>query len=202
MEPDGRAMNRTARTCANAYKLLESGHISVDDIQGIPVSSALEVVERVMSRLDTIERNAKGTGMTADDKVKASKGVINAGKQTIKDVREGKVANRDIRSTVDAHTFANVKGTKAELPLFRAFGKALTDQVYRYLRNDAVAEKLEQVVEALPQIVAEDDLSLVRQIGFDLEELESRSKNWRKKLKLPSEANVTPIQNRRIEGRV
>ena len=80
--------------------------------------------------------------------------------------------------------------------MFRLFGKALTDQIDRMLRSDGAAEKLQHVVEALSQITQEADKSIVRQLGFDLKELELRAANWRSRLDLQKVVKLTTLEDR------
>lgn len=197
MEADGEHMSMPARTCSNAMRLIEDGHMTRSDLAGIPVSAAFNVVERVVSRMEAVDKRAKVTGQTPHQREQIKKHIAQGGRQTVKEVRDGTVAARDVRNKVDANTYGSAKGTKSELPLFRAFGKVLTDSIYRTLRNDAMAEKLEQVVDALPQITADDDKDLVRQIGFDLEELEGRSKRWRSKLAAKPAVKLAELEGRR-----
>ena len=175
-------MTMPARTCASAFKLISGGHMSREDISGIPVSSAYHVVERVISRMELVERNAKAAGTSAPQRASIKKRIVEGGKKTIADVREGKVAAKDIRSAVDVNSLADAKGTKDELPIFRVFGKLLTDSIYRMLRSDVAAEKLQHVVEALPLVSDPEDKALVRRIALDLGDLKVRADKWIGKL--------------------
>jgi len=195
VEQDGR-MDLMARTCSAAFKLIGDGRMSRNDIAGIPASAAFNVVERVISRMELVDRSAKNTGTTPQQRERMKKQIAKGGKEVISKVRKGEIAARDVRHEVDTHAVDRSKGTPEELPMFRLFGKALTDQIDRMLRSDGAAEKLQHVVEALSQITQEADKSIVRQLGFDLKELELRAANWRSRLDLQKVVKLTTLEDR------
>lgn len=178
----GMVMNIPARTCADAFKLITAGHMSREDISGIPVSSAYNVVDRVVNRMEMVEKNAKAAGTTPAQRDSIKKRFVEGGKKTIEQIREGTVAQKNIRDTVDDLSREDAKGTKDELPMFRLFGKLLTDSIYKTLRSDVIAEKLQQVVEALPLISDPEDKALVRRIALDLGDMKVRADKWIGKL--------------------
>jgi ParB-like chromosome segregation protein Spo0J len=177
-ERDGQ-LNLLARTCSKAFKLIDANEMRRDDLAGIPVSAAFNVVERVISRMELIERNKT---LKPQEKVTMKRRVVDAGKKTAAGVRDGSVAARDVRSKVDVNFIDSAETPEQRVVDFRTFGKVLTDSIYRTLRTDAIAEKLQATIEVVPLLVDDDDKSMVRQIGFDLDELEKRSKGWRRKI--------------------
>lgn len=184
-EADGQP-TMLARTCRGAMRLIAAGEMSREDISGIPVSAAFNVVERVISRIEAVDRRAKATGNTAAENEAIKKRYVEAGKKTIADVRGGHVAARDVRGRVDENAFVGAKGTKSELPIFRTFGRDLSQQIYRMLRTDGLADKLEQVAKSLPQITLDSDKQLVRTLQSDLHGLADRAGSWERRLAMPA----------------
>jgi hypothetical protein len=191
---NGEELDSTASACFGAHALITAGHMSRDDIAGIPLTSAMQIVQRVNANVERLEKMGKQTGRPAAETEAAKKHVYRGGRETAQKVREGTVAPAKIREQVDTDSYTGAKGTKAQMPLFSMFGKTLTDTIDRMLRVDAASEKLAVVVEALPQITLEEDFAIVRQLKFDLGEVATRAKNWEKRLIADKVVNLTRIE--------
>lgn len=196
----GEQLDDTAEACFGAHFLIEGGHMSREDIAGIPLTSAAKIVQRVNGNVERLEKQAKENSRPKAETEAAKKYIYQGGRETAKKVREGDVAHKAIRHQVDVESFVSAKGTKSEVPLFAAFGKTLTDTIDRMLRSDAAAEKLQMVIDALPQITLEQDWAIVRQLKFDLSEVANRARGWEKRLIADKVVQLTRIEGRKDDA--
>jgi hypothetical protein len=195
---DWDAMNVTAAACNAALHLIEAGHIRRNDLAGLPVFSAREIVERTHSRIERLEKTGREQRHSATAIKEAQHHVATAAKSVAKQAREGKVAVKDLRARVDLEAFKhNAKAAKPS-PLFAAFAKALGDQIQKLLASDSIAEKLVEMQNALHMVVDPLDVTAVKRIDFELENLGERVTEHRKRLDLSKAKNVMPL--RTVEG--
>jgi hypothetical protein len=81
-----------------------------------------------------------------------------------------------LRDQVDLNALRAANKEKVKhAPLFTLYGKALCDSIDRMLKDDSVAEKIDRVVEALPDIEFEADHALIRRLRHELDELSRRA---------------------------
>jgi ParB/RepB/Spo0J family partition protein len=190
--PQG-AMNHAAMACAAGHALLVGGYLSLDDLSGITISAAREIVQRTHSRMEQIERSAAATNTPRKQVESAKKHVAKGAKATARDVKEGRVAQKDIRSTVDTKSFESAATSKVkDTPLFAVFGKALADSIEKMLRSDASSEKLEQIAKSVNKVTMDTDRAVLRQLDYQLSELGIRAEGWRKRL-IPTNEKVVGL---------
>jgi len=178
-------MNDVASAASGALALIEGGHMARDDLEDLSVRVARDIVSRAISRIATIEHDAKLRGAKPKD-VTAAKRIVGRGaKETARQARKGQIPHRDIASAVDANTLEiagkEAKGGKLP-PLFVPYAKLVIDQLAKMLNGDSAVEKLRMVAEALDFIVEPEHRALVRQMGRELEELGNRTRDWRGRL--------------------
>ena len=173
-------IDNSASACASAHALLEGGHLNYDDLRDLNVSNARVLVERLHSRIETIERMTHKPKAQRDE---SKKHFVKATKETAKAVREGKVAHKDIRGAVDTKAMENAQFVKGKpIPDFEIFGRDLADMLRRMLKDDKANEKLALVAKVLPALTEEDDRGTIRMLQFELGELEQRAATHVKKI--------------------
>lgn len=192
---NGVSTTSVADACHAAHQLIEDGHLERDTLAGLSTSAARDIVTRAQARMNQLDKLAAKTNRPAKEVAQAKRHIAKAVKETAKDVRDGKVAQRDIRSTVDVKAYKGTKGEKVVTPLFAAFGKALADGISVMLNKDAAAAKLQNVVEALGMVTLDTDKEIVKRIRFDLGQLGERVETWDQRLAAkPKAASVTPLK--------
>ncbi len=176
-------MNDVASACNAAYLLISAGHLTSSDLRGLTVDAARRIVERAHASIKQVDVVSKAQQLSPRDTNRAKGHVAAAAKAVASRAREGTVALKDLRAEVDMVTFrrANASKTKAS-PLFAVFADALISQINKMLMNDSAAEKLAQIVDAIPHITMAEDTKALRKIDFALAEHEHETAQWRKKL--------------------
>ena len=186
-------MSKTARACASAAKLIDGSWVAADQLRGLSVESVLQICERAVSRMEQIEKTAAKQKLPHKDVAVAKKQVGKAVKKTASDVKEGKIATRDVRSEVDVNTYRFSKEIKRPSPLFATFGAALADSIDKMLVSDSAANRLNAIVESVGIIERPEDLETIRRVDFALSELERRPAVWRKKI-TPTREKVVQLK--------
>ncbi|RLA02082.1 MAG: hypothetical protein DRQ42_01600 [Gammaproteobacteria bacterium] len=194
-------MNDVAQACNAGHVLIEAGYISRDDLQGLSVRSAKDIVGQALSRMKQIDKAAKSTERPAAEVKQAKKHVAKAVKVTAKQVINGEVKSSQVRSRVDVNAFKSASTSKAKpTPLFSVFSKALSNSIDNMLKSDATAEKLAEVVKAVDSITLDEDVAVVKRLDFYLGEVSNRALGWQKKL-IPSKDKVVSITSKRLEDK-
>jgi hypothetical protein len=179
----GDTISPVARACSGAYELIERGHVKRADLCGLSVPMAREVLERAASHAKAMPSGGGGDAQFAA-------GV----KKTIKQVKDGEIAARDIRQAVDKNTGRDRQRPKASKnkPLFSKFAKQLRDSIEIALESDAMAKSLSLIEEAQPHITMREDRELVDDILHGLSKIERRAAEWRTKRLVIKK--VTPLR--------
>jgi ParB-like chromosome segregation protein Spo0J len=176
-------MTPLAATCAAAAALVAGGHLAREDLAGLSVHAAREIVTCAQERIEQLERIARREGHTFTDTKRAQSIVGKAAMLTARDMREGRIAARNLRTEVNLNTLRVARMTKPPrpTPLFARFGQDLCEQIARVLKNDSAAERISEIVKALPMIELEEDHMILRLLHHELDELSRRSlraKRW------------------------
>lgn len=180
---DGRdRLNDTARACDGAYKLINGGHMQRTDFDGVSVKAARQLVEKVLGRIEMLDKLGKKAGRTATEIKTDQKMVANAGRTVARDYREGNVAHKDIRTEVDFRAVKAATKKDKPSPLFAHFAKEVADSIHKMLVDDRAAEKLAEMEKALSLITLEEDRLALRRIDFALAEHEQTTGKWRQRL--------------------
>lgn len=176
-------MSQVARACAGASSLIEQGYLSRDDLKDLSVRTAKDIVERALSRMESIDQSAKLSGAKAKD-VDHAKSMVGKGvKATASEVRGGTVPASKVASRVDVNTLTAAGRAKGKVtPLFAMFGRALIDNIAKLLKSDSISDKLAEITKVIDQVVDEDDRIVLRQLDFELTEVSARAERWRKRL--------------------
>ena len=184
--------NHTARACNDAYELIKAKHLTRKDLRDLSVKSVEAIVARVQARMAEIEEVAKKRNIPRPQIERAKERISSAGRDVAERAREGTVAQRDLRMEIDATAFTAARGATKQL-MFETFGRSLADRIHRFLRDGDVSERLQSVVEALPNITEDEDRAIVRRLDYELAELsEHTCPSWRKKLN--PKGNVVPLR--------
>lgn len=172
----------TARACHGASQLIAGGHMQVTDLDGLSVSAALALVERVLNRIEMLDKLGKKGGRPAKEIESDKKIVANAGRTVARDYREGNVAHKDIRTEIDYRAVKTATKKDKVSPLFAHYAKQVAESIHKMLVDDKVAERLAEVERALPLVTLEEDERALRRMDFALAEHEDTTGKWRKRL--------------------
>lgn len=179
-------MQNIATTCAGALTLIEGGYVERSAFDDLPVHAAREIVGRGLTRMEQIEKAAKIQHAPVKEKEQAKRHVATGVKQTIRDVKEGKVAHREIRTTVDTHTMQaagkEAKDSSRLPPLFSQFCQTLTDTLARTLNGDTISERLRQIAEVIDYVVEPEHKASLRKVTRELDEVSTRARDWNGRL--------------------
>jgi len=175
-------MNYMAEACSSAFSLIQKDYLDRDDLINLRVQDARELLVRASANMKRLDAMGKQGNRPAAEIEKSKKQVAKAVKTTAKQSREGQVAQRDLRSTLDVNTYRLAKEAKVKEPLFAQFGNQLADRISAMLNDDVSAGKLENIIDALDVIENEQDHAVVTSIKANLKGLSERSMRWRSKM--------------------
>lgn len=194
LRDDGPRMNDTAQACATAHSLIEDGHINRNDLRSLSVKAAREIVARASARIEQTKAIAQKTDRPEHEVKQATQAIAKAAQITARQVRDGEVTQKELRSKVDENAYkVAIQSKVKESPLFAAFGTNLVASLEKMLKDDSAAERLQSIVDALPVIRQEQDKEIVRNIDYWLGEVALRAQNWQKKT-VPTSEKVVALK--------
>ena len=185
-------MNQTARACDAAYKLISGGHLRQADFDGLSVRAAVDVAERVVSRIDLIDRLGAKGGRPAREIEADKRHLAGAARSVARDYREGTISRTNIHHEIDYRAVKTATEKQKQSPLFAGFAKEVADSIHKMLVDDRAAEKLAEIEKALPLISMEEDRLALRRIDFAVAEHEQTTGKWRTRL-TPKGEKVVPF---------
>jgi hypothetical protein len=187
-------MSEVAATCSSAHDLIDGNYIKREDLRDLSVKSAREIVARSSARIAEIDKLAKVTQRPAEE-VKAAKELVGkAAVTTAGKVRDGSVAQRDLRSQVDVEAMRHARQDKVKpSPLFAVFAKGLSDSLEKMLQHDAAADRLTEIANAVGMVTMDEDREVLRRVDFNLGEVAARAVKWQKKL-IPAEKKIVSLK--------
>lgn len=186
-------LNDTASACNSAHKLIQGGFLTRKSLDGLAVSAVSDIVTRVVAQHEALEKMAKSTNRPASEIKKAKEASGKAGARVADDLRKGRVAQRDIKTSVDVAAYRHAKEAKAQTPLFAMFGKSVADSISKMLKSDSVGERLQEIHRALGSISTPEDLEIVKRISFECETVSERAVRWSRALSHPGKGKVVPL---------
>ena len=182
-----------AQACNAGHKLIDGGYINRDDLSGMSVTAANDIVTRAVARMEAINKDAKAKSRPKKDADHAKKMVAKGAVATAKQVKAGTIAKKDIKGQVDANAYKAAASSKVKnSPLFSSFGQTLSDRINKMLSTDASAQHLSEIARYASKVVVEDDTATLKRINFELEQLGNRTDAWRKKI-TPTKEKVISI---------
>jgi len=193
------SLNNLASACNAAATLINAGHFARDDLSGMSVSAAREIVERAQSRMEMLDKLGKTGNRPAAEIARDKKHVGNAARTVAKDVREGSINQRNIRSAIDYRAVKSSTTKGKASPLFAAFAKEVADSIDKMLASDNTSVRLSEMVKALPHVTLEEDYAALRRIDFALAEHGELTSKWRSRL-LPKRPVVPLKLLKKAEG--
>lgn len=194
-------LTNVAAACNAAHKLIVAGHLERSSLAGLSVNEAREIVERALAQMTRLDRLAADKKHPHAEVEKAKRHIANAVKDTAKEVREGRVAARDIRTRVDVNAYVRTRQSKKVSPLFDSFGRALAESLSKMVKDDSAAQRLNAIEGALGKIELEADHQIVARILFELERLGERVNKRHDRLsKKPAKATVVALKLLKNEG--
>lgn len=179
-----------ASACSAAARLIRGGYIGRDDLRDLTVHAAEQLCNRMVSQQEMIDRMARRTERPAKEAEQAKKAVGRAGKDVARDVRQGRVADRDIGGRVDVGTLRESRQADKPSPLFKAFARNLLASLDRMLDTDITGEKLREVKEALKLIETDEDLTVVSDLSYVCGKIEKRAAKWKLTFENPTKRVV------------
>jgi hypothetical protein len=186
-------LNNLASACNAAATLINSGHFARDDLSGMSVSAAREIVERAQSRMEMLDKLGKMGNRPAAEIARDKKHVGTAARTVAKDVREGSINQRNIRSAIDYRAAKSSTAKGKASPLFAAFAKEVADSIDKMLVSDNTGVRLSEMVKALPHVTLDEDHAALRRIDFALARHGETTAKWRSRL-LPKGGHVIPLK--------
>jgi hypothetical protein len=174
----GMQMSAVAAACSSAHALVRDGHLSREDLRGLTVSAAREIVIVAHKDISDLQRASDlNNNFTAKDLDQAKKIVGRGARYTAEDVRKGRLAHKDIRTEVRLNVLRDTRRSKPKLlPLFADFSRAVVTKIDRMLHDDRAAKHISQIEAALPNITLEEDHATVRDIHHALDQLAHRAR--------------------------
>jgi len=175
-------MNATAEACAAAYSLIQGGYLDRGDLEGLSTKAAREITTRATTTMQRMDKSHVDPARA----FYAKQHIAIGAQTTARLVREGIVASRDIRGTVEAEAYRSARSARVkDPPLFAMFGKTLAHSIEKVLDTDVNAEKLKEMCKALNKITLEEeeeDQKMVALVYFQLGELKKRAERWHRKI--------------------
>ena len=190
---DHEKLNVTASACHVATKLIEAGHMSRADLADMNVSVAREVVERIHSRIESLDKLGRMGKRPAAEIARDQKHVATAGRQVARDVREGTIGRSHIRQEIDYRAIKSAGAKGKVSPLFAAFAKEVADSIHKMLISDNTSVRLSEMEKALHLVSLEEDRAALRRIDFALAEHGETTARWRERLS-PKGQRVVPLK--------
>lgn len=184
-------LNDTARACHAAYTLIQGGYNSREDFAESTVGAVQKIAERALVRMEQLEEVGRTSARPQREIETAKRHYGRAAADTAKQVREGAIPYRDIRSNVDFK--ASLRAKDRPSPLFAVFANAVADNLKRTINTDADAEKLATIERVLPQISMLEDWESLRRLDVELVNLGERASRWRTRL-TPSREKVVQLR--------
>jgi hypothetical protein len=113
-----------------------------------------------------LDKLSKKGNRPAAEIARDKKHVVTAARTVAKDVREGSINQRNIRSAIDYRAVKSSTAKGKASPLFAAFSKEVADSIHKMLVSDNTSVRLSEMVKALPHVTLEEDHVTLRRIDF------------------------------------
>jgi hypothetical protein len=121
---------------------------------------------RLPPDLRELDKLGKKGNRPAAEIARHKKHVVTAARTVAKDVREGSINQRNIRSAIDYRAVKSLTAKGKASPLFAAFSKEVADSIHKMLVSDNTSVRLSEMVKALPHVTLEEDHATLRRIDF------------------------------------
>lgn len=171
-------LNITARATSAALELVKSGLVERSEFEGLPITTAVRIVEKAQGRIKQMQRTAESQNLSEKLVQEAKQNIGTAVKETTRQAREGKVAQRDLAATVDINIFGAENEAKRQEPLFKKFGTTFADSIGKMLKDDVAVLKLDEIAKVLGRLELEEDKQTLKRIDFELRSLIERAESW------------------------
>jgi hypothetical protein len=175
-------MSPVATACNAAYALIRGNYMTREDLSGLSVRDARDVVVRAQERMEQLEKIAQREGHDRRQADNAKEVIGKAARITARETREGRIASRDIRSSVDVNTLRAAGEEKVyQTPLFAVFGQGLCDSISRMLNSDTAGERINEIEKVVNKLELEEDHAVLRRLHHELDELSHRTQRAKKR---------------------
>jgi ParB/RepB/Spo0J family partition protein len=170
-------LNDTADACSAAASLIAGGYLKRDVLDGLSVDEALRLCTRSWTRMEQLQKAGEKSGRAKRDIEAAKRQVARGAKTTAEQVREGDITIKQVRSAVDSNTHVHAAKLKAKarMPLFAGFARALENQIGKMVFEDSAADKIDEIIKALPNVELEEDRDAVLRLVSALGALSDRA---------------------------
>jgi hypothetical protein len=186
----GDNVTATAAACSTAHSLIQDAHLKRSDLEGLSVDDVEKLTGRTKAAIDRINKQKRPVA----ERKAAIKHVERGAKITARAVKAGDVPSKKIPVTVEREAYDQARAAKKQVaPLFEAFGRRLISNIEKMLAEDSVAEKLDQVVKAIPSLQLEEDKDTVDALNYHLGKLSDRALRYQKAM-IPTKKKVTQLK--------
>jgi hypothetical protein len=188
----GDRLTYVASACHAAHALIVAGHMSREDLTGLQVSNAREILTRAQMRVEQLEKFGARENRPRAEIEEAQAIVGKAAQITARQSREGRISQRQLRNELDLNAM-RVSGAAPvrASPLFAVFGQGLCESIARILATDTTAERILEIEKALPNIELEEDHVVLRRLKHELNELSLRAQRAERRV---SPNKVVPLK--------
>lgn len=178
--------NHAALTCDAASRLIDGGYIKRKQLNGLTITSAREICGHITSQHNQLEKMAKRTGRSPEEVEGVKKELARAGGHIAQGVREGRVAQNDIRGAIDVEAYEHAKESRQQSPLFSQYIKRVAEGIGGMLKSDVYAEKLQQIQDNINNLEMEEDAHGVDVVSLECSHLAKRAEKWAKAMVVPA----------------
>jgi GGDEF domain-containing protein len=183
-------LGKAARAASAALYLIKDGYNTYEDFEGLNVAAAGQIVEQAQSLANRLDHPSPYQTSTPERIEETRKRIAKAVTKTAEQVREGKLAQKDLRAAVDTNIYQFAREAKKQMPSFEAFGKRLADSIEKMLAKDASAKKLREMLKEIDQLDREEDKRVVSRIYVELGYLGERVEKCRRRISAKQEKSV------------
>jgi ParB/RepB/Spo0J family partition protein len=192
-------LNNTAKATSGALKLINAGHLTRADFEGLGTTAVMHLVQKGSALLRETDQFAKENPVAIELLELKRERVIEAVKATAEESRAGGVATDKIPSTVEAHRYSLLQESKRESPDFDAFATRLSNAINKLLIDDVPALHLKETKTAMSGLYHHEDLLALKRIDFALALLIERADEWRNQLTFTPKAITNQLAEQPLQ---
>jgi len=178
-------MTATAKGCSNVLELIEKGYMSRDDLGDLSLRAANDIAQRALSMMETLDQTRKLNPTKQHELVveHEKKVVADAARDTMKDLRQGKIGLMDAGRSIVNKSYHATKLKDALKPLFDKFCYQLAGDIRQVLdKNDVLKRNIEEVIANIQHVTLTKDVIAVSNVSAQLAELRDRVEEFRKRI--------------------
>ena len=177
----------TAQACANTYDLIQQTDVKEKDLSGLSIRRVRNITTTAKNQLKIIDKVAGSDhcNLTPAKAAQAKEVITKAVKITATAARAGKIKDNKISTEVTKQinmiTIASRK-RPAKIPMFSTFGSKVTKSIDRFCNDDALIEKINQIIAAKDQIELTEDKQVIADLRTSLTAVITRLQSLQQKV--------------------